>query len=269
MSRGAVEKWSLEQQQRLDEFDTQRSVDIHCHCLPGFDDGPESLEDAIALCQAVVKDGITAVIATPHQLGRYDRANPVEQVRLAVEVLSAELKDREIPLDVLPGGDVRIDERIPDLIDSGELGTAADAGRHILLELPHEIFVDALPIIDRLGELGLQTILTHPERHRYLQNRIDWARQCVEHGAVLQVTSGSLLGEFGPQAHQQAWRFVRSGIVGIIASDAHDTLRRRPRMTEAIQLLTQEIGREATRRLAIDNPLRVLAGEPIESCESF
>jgi protein-tyrosine phosphatase len=265
MSRGAVEKWSQEQQHRLDEFATPRSVDVHCHCLPGFDDGPESLEEAIALCQAVVKDGITTVIATPHQLGRYDRANSLAQVRQSAEILSAELKDREIPLEVYPGGDVRIDERLPHLIDSGDIGTAADAGRHILLELPHEVFVDALPIIDSLGEIGLQTILTHPERHRYLQNRGEWARECVEHGAVLQVTSGSLLGEFGGQAHQQAWRLVRAGIVGIIASDAHDTLRRPPRMTEAIRLLTQEIGREATRRLAIDNPLRVLAGEPIES----
>jgi protein-tyrosine phosphatase len=265
MSRGAVEKWSQEQQHRLDEFDTRRSVDIHCHCLPGFDDGPESLEESIALCQAVVKDGITTVIATPHQLGRYHRANSAEQVRQSVEILSAELKDREIPLEVFPGGDVRIDERLPDLIDSGDIGTAADAGRHVLLELPHEIFVDALPIIDGLREIGLQTILTHPERHRYLQNRSEWARECVEHGAVLQVTSGSLLGEFGPQAYQQAWRLIKAGIVGIIASDAHDTLRRPPRMTEAIRLLTQEIGREATRRLAVDNPLRVLAGELIDS----
>jgi protein-tyrosine phosphatase len=262
---GAVEKWSQEQQLRLDDFNTLRSVDIHCHCLPGFDDGPGSLEEASALCQALVKDGITTVIATPHQLGRYDRANSLEQIRCSVEMLSAELKDREIPLEILPGGDVRIDERIPDLIESGDIGTVADAGRHILLELPHELFVDALPIIDRLRGLGLQTVLTHPERHPYLQNRDEWARACLEHGAVLQITSGSLLGEFGGRAYEQAWRLVRAGMVGIIASDAHDTLRRPPRMTEAIRLLTQNIGREATRLLAIENPLRVLNGRPIET----
>src|SRR5690349_20732826 len=116
MSKGAVEKWSQEQQQRLDDFNSRLSVDIHCHCLPGFDDGPASLEEAVALCQLLVKDGITTVIATPHQLGRYDRANSVEQVRHSVEVLKAELKDREIPLEVFPGGDVRIDERLPVLI---------------------------------------------------------------------------------------------------------------------------------------------------------
>jgi protein-tyrosine phosphatase len=269
MSKGAVEKWSQEQQQRLDDFNSRRSVDIHCHCLPGFDDGPASLEEAVALCQLLVKDGITTVIATPHQLGRYDRANSVEQVRHSVEVLQAELKDREIPLDVFPGGDVRIDERLPVLIGSGEIGTVADAGRHILLELPHEVFVDALPIIDSLREIGLQTILTHPERHPYLQNRGEWAQACLEHGAVLQITSGSLLGEFGGRAYEQAWRLVRAGMAGIIASDAHDTSRRPPRMTEAIHVLTHDIGREATRLLAIENPVRVLTGQPIEFYESF
>lgn len=264
-----MEQWSPEQQHRLDDFNTPRAVDIHCHCLPGFDDGPGSLEDSLALCQALVKDGITSVIATPHQLGRYDRANSLAQVRRAVEELSAELKDREIPLEIFPGGDVRVDERLPDLIESGEIGTAADAGRHLLLELPHDIFVDALPIIDHLRELGLQTILTHPERHHYLHNRSQWARDCLERGAVLQITSGSLLGEFGGRAHEAAWRFVRAGMVGIVASDAHDTLRRPPRMTETLRLLTLNIGREATRRLAIDNPLRVLTGQNIESPETF
>ena len=80
MSMGAMEIWSPEQQQRLDDFSTPRAVDIHCHCLPGFDDGPASLEDSLALCQALVKDGITSVIATPHQLGRYDYANSLEMV---------------------------------------------------------------------------------------------------------------------------------------------------------------------------------------------
>ena len=112
--------------------------------------------------------------------------------------LAAELVDREIPLEVYPGGDVRMDERLPRLLDAGDIGTAADAGRHLLLELPHELFVDPLPMIDMLRERGLQPIMTHPERHHYLNGSIDVPRQWVAHGAVLQVTAGSLTGDFGP-----------------------------------------------------------------------
>ena len=69
MSTAPIGKWSRDQQQRLDDFETPRCVDIHCHCLPGFDDGPATLEDAVALCQALTLDGITTVIATPAPTG--------------------------------------------------------------------------------------------------------------------------------------------------------------------------------------------------------
>ena len=154
MSTAPIGKWSRDQQKRLDEFATTRSVDIHCHCLPGLDDGPETLDDALAVCRALVRDGITTVIATPHQLGRYDRLNSSQQVRRVVTELAAQLVDQEIPLEIYPGGDVRVDERLARLLDEGEIGTAADAGRHLMLELPHELYVDPLPMIDILLERG-------------------------------------------------------------------------------------------------------------------
>jgi protein-tyrosine phosphatase len=261
MSTAPIGKWTRDQQQRLDDFATSRSVDIHCHCLPGLDDGPDTLGDAIALCEALVLDGITTVIATPHQLGRYERLNSAQQVRRAVTELAAELVDREVPLEVYPGGDVRVDERLPRLLDEGEIGTAADAGRHLMLELPHELFVDPLPTIELLRDRGLQPIMTHPERHPYLYGSIDRPRQWVAGGALLQVTAGSLTGEFGSRAHHHAWQLVLAGLVALVASDAHDALRRRPRMSAALHVLQQKVGREAARRLVIDNPLCVIEGQ--------
>mgnify|MGYP000275809695 CR=1 FL=1 len=87
-----VEHWSPEQEYRLSGFGARRSVDVHCHCLPGLDDGPDTIEDSVTLCQELVRDGITTVIATPHQLGRYDRDNSAAEVRQSVELLNAELK---------------------------------------------------------------------------------------------------------------------------------------------------------------------------------
>jgi protein-tyrosine phosphatase len=264
-----ADKWSPQQLRRLDEFNAPRSVDIHCHCLPGLDDGPQGVDDAIALCEALVADGITTAIATPHQLGRYDPANSADDVRCAVEFLTSELKDREIPLELLSGGDVRVDERIPRLIESGRLGTTADAGSHLLLELPHELFIDPIPLIDRLRVAGIQAVLTHPERYVYLQNLPEFAQTCLEHGAVLQVTSGSILGDFGRRAHDEAWRLILAGMVGIVASDAHDVMRRPPRMTPAIEVLKRTIGPTLTRVLTIENPLRIVNGEFIQPRESF
>lgn len=256
-------QWSPEQQQRLDAYDLPRSVDIHCHCLPGLDDGPASMEEAITLCQALVKDGITSVIATPHQLGRYDRINSSAEIRLAVEELTEQLDALQIPLEVFPGGDVRLDERLPRLLEAGEVGTVADAGRHLLLELPHELFLNPLGTIELLRSRGIQTIMTHPERHKYLPTSGAWANDWIRCGAVLQVTAGSLLGEFGNRAYESAWQLVLSGRVSLVATDAHDPLRRPPRMTEVIRLLTQRVGPAVARAVTMDNPLLVLNGEEI------
>jgi protein-tyrosine phosphatase len=222
------------------------------------------MDEAIALCEALVHDGITTVIATPHQLGRYDRLNSADQIRQIMTQLSADLDHNCIPLEILPGGDVRVDERLPRLLENGEVATIADAGLHLLLELPHELFVDPLPMIGLLQKRGLQPIMTHPERHHYLSGRERWALDWIEHGAVIQITAGSLLGEFGRRAYDSSWQLVTSGMASLVASDAHDARQRPPRMSEAIKVLSRELGTDVARRLTIDNPLLVLDGKAIE-----
>src|SRR5256885_16502448 len=96
-----------------ERFGVKRIVDVHCHCLPGLDDGPKDLAGAMDLCWALANDGITDVIATPHQLGRYDGRNAPTIVRSAVVELNSKLREAGVPLQVYPGGDVRVDERLP------------------------------------------------------------------------------------------------------------------------------------------------------------
>ncbi len=256
--------WSPQQQARLSHWGVPRSVDVHCHCLPGVDDGPATLADSLRLCQALVADGITTVFATPHQLGGYDRVNTAAAIRTAVAELNSQLTAAGIPLEVFPGGDVRVDERLGRLLETDQVLTCADAGKHLLLELPHEVFVDPLPAIETLEARGIQVIMTHPERHRYLANSMDRIASWVEDGAVLQITAGSLLGDFGSSARQEAWRLVNGGLASLVATDSHDAVRRPPRLTAAIETLTDQLGAEPARVLCLDNPLRVFRGERLE-----
>lgn len=262
-------EWRPQQLRRLEAFGTPRSVDIHCHCLPGLDDGPPSVADAAKLCRSLAEDGITTVVATPHQLGRYDRENSAPRIRLAIADLTAVLNDEQIPLDLLPGGDIRVDERLERFLDSGEIATIADAGKYLLLELPHELFVDPVPEIEMLSGRGLQAIMTHPERYRYLHGSITRPQEWVAAGAVLQVTAGSLVGEFGQRAYDHAWQLIRAGLVALVATDAHDAIQRPPRLAAAIELLAQQLGHEATRTIAVDNPLRVIEGAPLRTMQAI
>src|SRR5688572_7333069 len=158
MSAVSAETLTQAQQQRLARFRCTASVDIHCHCLPGLDDGPASMADAVALCRALVQDGVTTVVATPHLLGRFCEPGRASKIRQRVAELQAALLAEQIPLLIHPGADVRIDERLPQLLDAGEALTLADASRWVLLELPHEQWVDPLRIMNRLIEGGYSVI---------------------------------------------------------------------------------------------------------------
>ncbi|HYO25719.1 MAG TPA: CpsB/CapC family capsule biosynthesis tyrosine phosphatase [Lacipirellulaceae bacterium] len=262
----ASPKWSPEQLTRLASAQRPRTVDAHSHCLPGLDDGPPTLMAALALCELLVSDGTTTAIATPHQLGAYDGATSAAVIRAAVGALNHELAVAGIPLEIVPGADVRVDERLPQLLDADRVLTLADARQHLLLELPHELYVDPLPTIHMLGERGIQAILTHPERYRYLPPSTAAVAEWVAAGAAVQLTAGSLLGDFGARANQQAWRLVHAGLVSLVASDAHDCRGRSPRLGEALAVLETEIGIHGARTMCLENPWRVLQGLDLSPC---
>jgi protein-tyrosine phosphatase len=240
-------------------------IDVHCHCLPGLDDGPPDVPAALTLCRALATDRIATVVATPHQLGRYDGRYDARTIRDAVAQLNDLLAEAGIPLDVLPGADIRIDERIEDLVRSDVILTVADGGRYLLLELPHEVFIDPEMLLASLAESGFSSVITHPERHAFLAENPEYVRRWVAHRPCLQITAGSFLGGFGRRAEDGAWAFLREPLPLVVATDAHDTAGRAPCMSEAYQLLRRHVGRDEADILCVENPRRLVAGEPLVS----
>ncbi len=239
-------------------------VDIHCHCLAAVDDGPATMDEALALCRGLTDDGVSVVVATPHQLGRFSDCNEASQIREAVSVLNEELKCNDIPLTVMPGGDVRVDERICQLLEADRILTLADGGKYILLELPHDIFIDIEPLLVGLASLGAQAIISHPERHRVLSKQPNLLLKWLASGVYLQVTAGSLLGEFGAAVQRAAWHFLASGWVSFVATDAHDLHGRRPLMRAAFKQISARLGAVVARQVCIENPIRILEGQDIQ-----
>ena len=245
---------------RRGRFAAEESVDVHCHCLPGLDDGPATMTDAVAMCRLLAADGITTVIATPHQLGTYEGANPPAAVRAAVADLSAALAAAAVPLRVVPGGDVRVDDGLLDHLSADRVLTLADGHAFLLLELPHESLVDLTRIVAGLTAAGVTPVLSHPERHDVLARRVDVALPWVAGGLLMQVTAGSLVGQFGPAAERAGWQMVERGLVALVATDAHDTARRPPSMSAAVDAIAARLGPRrrppAVRREPAANPPR-------------
>jgi protein-tyrosine phosphatase len=238
-------------------------TDVHCHCLAGLDDGPAGRIETLALCRSLAADGIETVVATPHQLGRYEGRYDAGAIRRAVAELNGRLQETRIALTVLPGADVRLDERIPQLVRSDALLTVADGRRYLLLELPHEVFIDPGALLPELASMGVTAIITHPERHTHLARRPEHVRRWVEHGACLQITAGSFDGDFGRQSQEAAWAFLHAPLPVLVATDAHNTSGRAPRMSAAYSLLAQQFGYLVADILCVENPRRVLEGKDL------
>ncbi len=251
-----------------DGANRRRYVDIHCHCLPAVDDGPATMSESLALCRALVNDGMATVVATPHQLGRFSGCNDAPQIREAVSVLNEELRSSNIPLVVMPGADVRVDERICQLLEADKVLTLADGGKYILLELPSEVFIDIEPLLSELAFMNVRAVISHPERHGVLAKQPQILLKWLEHSAYLQITAGSLLGDFGIMPQRAAWHLLNSGIVSLVATDAHNLEGRRPCMGIAFERIRVRQGEGVANLVCVENPRRILEGQDVESAFS-
>ncbi|MBN1394210.1 MAG: hypothetical protein JW959_04245 [Pirellulales bacterium] len=243
---------------------TRSFTDIHCHLLPGLDDGASDAKEALAMAEMAVNDGIETIIATPHQLGNYAK-NSGRTVRAAVAEFQNLLDGHRVPLRVLPGAEVRIEPGLLDKIRSGEVVTLGDRRRHVLLELPHDVYFPIDRLLDDLASAGLTGILAHPERNRGIINQPAVLRPLVEHGCLLQVTAGSLTGDFGAQVQKIAESIVSQGLAHVVATDAHGTKKRPPVMSRAFWKVSKLVGEKNAFDLCSCQPKVVAAGGAVSS----
>lgn len=237
--------------------------DIHCHVVPGIDDGSANLAESITMVQTAFEDGTTSLIATPHQLGK-NRHVSAEIIRNGVESLQTAIDADEIPVVVRPGADVRIDPELPKLLKQGKVLTLADRGKHVLLELPHDTYYPIDQLLKSLRRQGLVGILSHPERNRGIIKNPDVMWNVIEAGGLLQITAASLIGAFGASCQEIAELAVEEGLIHFIASDAHDTKHRPFGMRDAYDTICDMAGEKLADLVCSENPARVFEGDDVK-----
>jgi protein-tyrosine phosphatase len=203
-------------------------LDIHCHILPGVDDGPGTLEEALAVARFCVQDGITHVVATPHchRHLRLLRADILPHVRR----FNKELARAGVPLTVLPGSEVQVTDGAAYRRDyaGGLYCHLGDDPGLTLLEFPwrEQLYPpDAADLVRWLRGQGTTPVVAHPERHGYFQDDPGRLRALVDAGAWLQITVDSLLGNHGPQPWAAGEDLLRTYPDAVLATDAHGTGR--------------------------------------------
>jgi protein-tyrosine phosphatase len=168
-------------------------------------------------------------------------------------------------LNVLPGADVRIEPDLERKIRIGEVLSLADRLRHVLLELPHEVYVPLDRLLAELAAGGLVGILSHPERNQGILRRPGVLKPLVDRGCLMQVTAGSLTGVFGSQIQGFSESLIEQGLVHFISTDAHGTGSRPPLLGKAFERVADLAGEDAALDLCCRNPSAVVAGKAVPS----
>ncbi len=242
-------------------------IETHFHCLPEIDDGPEDWDQAVALCRAAAAEGTTTLIATPHVLrDPWLNDDPAVRDRLILK-LNALLEGKP---PVLAGCEYYLSSDAVQLVERGKWGplTGLNRTRHLLLEFPSGGPPPGVAsIFHELSLLGVTPVIAHPERDRWLASSADRVEELVLRGAIVQITAGSLLGDFGVEALAACEEFFRRGLVHLIASDAHSMSRRPPRLAAARRHVRRHWGRQAETDLFETNPRALLESEPLPSME--
>ncbi|MBF8808322.1 MAG: tyrosine protein phosphatase [Enterococcus lacertideformus] len=230
-------------------------IDLHCHILPGVDDGAQNIEDSLAMAEKAIEQGITHILCTPHHNnGKY--SNQKKKVISLVASLQIELEKRNMPLVLLEGQEVRISGELMEAIQRDEILFTDSEDAHLLIEFPSiEVPLYAEIIFFELLKLGKIPVIVHPERNAYFRKDPNRLLPFLEMGCLAQLTAPSYIGQFGKDIQKTAKEMVKYNLVQMVASDAHRVTKRSFYLKERYEQITKVFGIkkvEQMKQVAVD-----------------
>lgn len=235
----------------------KQMIDLHCHLLPGIDDGAQTLETSLAMARIAVDDGIGTIFCTPHIYpGLYE--NVQSDIIRRVDQLRIILQHENIPLQLSYGADTHLVPEVMDGLKTGRIPTLGGS-RYLLLEPSHNVrpprFTES---VFALIGAGYVPVITHPERLTWAADHMQDFFVLARAGAWLQITGGALLGRFGLRVQKLSEQFIAEGWTAVLASDAHTTNRRSPQLSEALRRAATLVGKEEADRMVFERPQAVV-----------
>ncbi len=237
-------------------------IDLHCHVLPDIDDGPTDIEASLQMVQAALDDGIHTIVATPHVNHRY--GSEPEAIGTRVEELRAALARDRLPISLLAGAEIAL-SRLPGLDDEEIRMLCLGDSSCALVESPYTAVGSLME--ESLFDLkvrGFRPLLAHPERCPEFQRDVPRLERLVDGGAVCSISAGSIAGQFGETVRRFAMRLLERELVHNVSSDAHDPVRRAPRLRASLsdpKSLPGNAGLQLWMTSTV--PVAILADEPL------
>ncbi len=228
-------------------------IDLHCHILPGLDDGSERFEESLAMAAMAAGHGIHHIAATPHCV-----TGMVREVTEGVAMLQELLKEEHIPVRLYPGMEIFGTYDTARLLREKKLLTL-NGSRYPLIEFAfHTDGEEETDILQSVIDAGFTPLVAHPERYDCICHQPHLVNKWKKMGCLFQVNRGSLLGRNGYNAQQMAMALVRRGFATVIATDAHSPVVRTPRARDVYELVFQTVSPVAAEMLMNRNPEWIL-----------
>lgn len=239
-------------------------VDIHCHILPGFDDGSDNMEESIRMARLAVNGGTTVIVTTPHSNipGSYQNFFGKDYAQIFKQ-FNTRLKEENIPLKIYPGNEIFAAEDFIDLIKAKKLLTLNNSD-YVLVEF--DFIEHSESVYEKLGIIlaeGLIPVVAHPERYAFVIEDDSAPFRLKNMGCVLQVNKGSLKGSFGRGAYAVSHAILDMGLADVVASDAHSPYMRTPYLADAYQMICELYSEDYAELLLSKNPSDILDNKKI------
>lgn len=239
-------------------------VDIHCHILPGLDDGAADPEEALLMARMASGGGTRCIIATPHY-GQRDDGLTTQDIRREAARLQQLLGEEGQALQILPGMELLCGPNLPQMLEKGDYLTLAGS-RYLLTEFYFDESPDFMDsMLARVAGQGLVPIVAHPERYDAVQDDPVIVARWIELGYGIQVNAGSLLGRLGRGSHNAGRWLVHNGLAHMVASDGHDLDMRVPSLRAVREYLEDRVSEDCAWEVLYENPRRVAQDLPLLS----
>jgi protein-tyrosine phosphatase len=234
-------------------------IDLHCHVLPGIDDGAKDINESLSLIRAAIDDGISHMMCTPHiQAGYYD--NTLESIAQVFEQLLRQVTLQSLNIQLAFAAEVRICPEIMILAKQEKLPFIGlwQEKQVLLLELPHShVPAGTEQLIKWLHKNGIIAMIAHPERNRDILADFGKFKQLSRTGCLFQITAGSVCGDFGESVQQLSHKLLLDDLVTIMATDAHSVKRRPPKLADGKAAVAELVGQEKAHQLVYEIPKQI------------
>ncbi|KRM76451.1 tyrosine protein phosphatase [Secundilactobacillus collinoides] len=237
-------------------------IDLHCHLLPGIDDGSKDMSTSLRLATQAVENGVDYALLTPHHMNGVYVNHREDVIRMTTEFQQA-LKQNNIALTVFPGQEVRINGDLLTALDQNDILFADESNHYLMLEFPDDdVPAYTNDMIYQLQQRGIIPVIVHPERNTKIMRHPELILNLLEKGCLSQVTASSYVGTFGSKVQTFSAQLIAAGQGYLFASDAHDLPGRKYEMREAFAKLRGDLG-DALADEFEENAKSIINGDPV------